>query len=142
MVPLSSTMMRIPLAALLFGWPLISAPLYSAPAASCSRCGWSPPRTRFTQTVRPGSDLIRIIRLAQPDTSILLEDGVYSLDGTLQILTPGVVLRGKSGDRSRVSLRGLAIGEQRVRIAVSIEAPRATLADLSIGLVGWHGIQV
>src|SRR4051812_2455374 len=104
MIPLSSKLMRIPLAALLFGWPLVSTPLYSAPAATCSRCGWSPPQTRFTLTVRPGSDLNRIIRQAQPDTSILLEDGVYSLDSTLQILNPGVVLRGKSGDRSRVSL--------------------------------------
>jgi hypothetical protein len=71
----------------------------------------------------------------------MLEDGTYPLDGvTLDIVIPRLVLRGKNGSRSRVSIQGRGMGERVV--ALSISAPETTLADLTISQVGFHGIQV
>ncbi len=114
----------------------------SATADPCPRCGWSPPETSVTVSVRPNQDLYQILSRAQPSTTILLEDGVYRLGGALQVLSPDIVLRGRSGDRSKVVLSGASMTEKQVLIGISVEAPRFTLADLTIARVGRHGVQI
>ena len=114
----------------------------SAQAAPCPRCGWSPPETRVTIPVRPNQDLYKILSQARPGTTVLLEDGVYRLGGALQVVAPDIVLRGRSGDRSRVILTGQSMTENRVLVGISVEAPRFTLADLTVARVGHHGIQI
>ena len=53
-----------------------------------------------------------------------------------------MVLRGLSGDPGRAILRGDAIDEPAIGVALSVSAPRVTLADLTVGLVHWHGVQI
>jgi hypothetical protein len=86
-------------------------------------------------------ELRRAVGRAGPGTTILLEDGVYQLNGEqLDISVRGLVLRGKQGQRSRVLLRGRGMNERMA--AISVSAPDATLADMTISQVGFHGIQV
>ena len=114
-----------------------------APAGACERCGWSPPKTEATITVRPADDLMTVLRSrARPDTTVLLEDGTYRLGGSLDIPYAGLVLRGKRGDRSSVAIVGDGMASNSVPVAISVSAPRVTLADLTIGLVRNHGVQV
>ncbi len=123
-------------------WIIGSDRSLGAATAGCPRCGWASSKGVAFVTLKPGDDLWDALHRAKPGTTVLLEDGTYNLRGALQIIAPDIVMRGKSGDRSKVVLRGESMGEQKVRIAVSIDAPRVTLADLSIGLVGWHGVQI
>lgn len=111
-------------------------------AAECPRCGWSPPETTATIPIRPNQDLYKALSQARPGTTILLEDGVYQLGGALQVLAPDIVLRGRSGDRSKVVLTGRSMTEQLVLVGISVEAPRFTLADLTVARVGRHGVQI
>ena len=116
-------------------------PAAAAPAA-CPRCGWTPASTVAVQHVRSVLELYRAVGGARGATTILLADGEYMLDRMLDVQTPGVVIRGASGDPSKVVLRGAGMTEGQVGVAVSISAPNVTVADLTIGYVGFHGIQV
>jgi hypothetical protein len=87
------------------------------------------------------SELRVAIGRANPDLTILLEDGVYDLHGArLEIHVPGLVLRGEKGRLSRVLLRGRGTSERLE--AIFVNAPRVTVADLAISRVGLHGIHV
>ena len=87
-------------------------------------------------------DLRRAVNRAKPESTILLGDGLYQLDGvTLDIPVRGLVLRGEKGRQSRVLIRGRGMGERMVAVSVS-GSPGVTLADLTIGQVGFHGVQV
>ena len=78
---------------------------------------------------------------AERGTTILLEDGVYRLDGgRLAVQVPGLVLAGKNGDASRVVIQGRGMDERME--AIFVNAPKVTLADLTISQVGYHGIHV
>jgi hypothetical protein len=86
-------------------------------------------------------ELRRTLQRVKPDTTILLDNGVYRLAGNqLDLAVPGLVLRGKSGDRSKVILRGNGMTERMVGISVS--APDVVVADLTVSDVGFHGVQV
>jgi hypothetical protein len=87
------------------------------------------------------NELRRALQRAKPGTTILLENGEYPLAGNqVDLAVPGLVVRGKSGDRSKVTLRGKGMKERMVGISVS--APCVTVADLTITQVGFHGVQV
>jgi hypothetical protein len=60
----------------------------------------------------------------------------------LDITTPQVVVRGGDGDPSKVVIRGGGMAERQVGVAISVTAPDVTIADVTIGYVGFHGIQV
>ncbi len=108
---------------------------------ACARCGWAPPHSEATVTVRGVKELRGVVARAKPDTTILLEDGTYQLNGDqLDLSVQGLVLRSKKGRQARVVIRGRGMNERMV--AVSVSAPRVTVADLTIGHVGFHGIQV
>jgi len=68
--------------------------------------------------------------------------GEYRLDRMLDISTPSLVLRGADHDFSKTILRGAGMTEQAVGVAISVSAPQVTIADMTIGYVGFHGIQV
>jgi hypothetical protein len=126
-------------AAIMFGSLTCSAPAQQV--EPCARCGWVPPQTRVNVTVRTVNELHRAVARAKPGTTILLEDGVYRLDGAqLEIPVTGLVLRGIKGKQARVLLRGRGTDDRIV--AISITAAKVTLADLTISHVGLHGIQV
>jgi hypothetical protein len=92
--------------------------------------------------VRSVAELQDAVRAAAPDSIIMLEDGIYELNSTLELRVPGLVLRGRSTDSSRTVIRGGGMTEKRVGVAVAVSAPRVTIAYLSAGLVGFHAVQV
>jgi hypothetical protein len=111
-------------------------------APACPRCGWSPPTTAQTITVRTTAELERAVATAASSTTILLQDGTYRLSRQLDFARPKVVLRGLNGDRTSVLLRGEGMQERTVGVAVSISASEVVIADVTIGNVGFHGVQV
>ncbi len=108
----------------------------------CRRCGWKAAETPTTVRVSTSTELLQALSKVSPQTTILLADGTYTLDRSFDISTPDIVLRSASGQRERVILRGSGMDEQQIGSALSISAPRVTIADLSIGMVKFHGIQV
>jgi hypothetical protein len=127
-------------ATVLLGWLAWTGAAWGQ-SETCPQCDWAPPRTATRLIVRTMDGLREAVRRARPGTTVLIEDGVYNLDGvSLDITVPRVVLRGRNGPRSRALLRGRGMGERMV--ALSVSAPETTLADLTISQVGFHGIQV
>jgi len=121
---------------------VILVALGTAPARQpVHRCDWTPPVTDRSVTVSNTRGLVRAIARAEPQTTILLEDGEYRLDDTLDLNVWGTVLRGLSGDRSRVVIRGDGM-RGAVGVALSVSATDVTIADLTIRDVSHHGIQV
>jgi hypothetical protein len=118
------------------------APPSDAAPTPCPRCAWTAPSTARTVRVATVPQLEAAVRAAQPGTTILIGDGQYRLDAMLHIAVPHVVLRGAGGDAARVVLRGDGMAERRVGVAISVGAPDVVIADLTVGFVGYHGIQV
>jgi hypothetical protein len=110
--------------------------------AACSRCGWRPRETRVEKIVSTLGQLQAAVKHALPSTTITIAPGTYYLTEPIDLSVSGVVLRGAEGDRSRVTLRGEGPAENRVRVAISISARDVTIADLTVGYVGKHGVQV
>ncbi len=108
----------------------------------CPRCGWAPRPTPAVRHVHTVAELYDAVQRARPDTTILVEPGEYRLDRMLDFATSRVALRGADGDSSHVVLRGARMTEGQVGVAVSVSAPDITISDLTIGYVGFHGIQV
>jgi hypothetical protein len=67
---------------------------------------------------------------------------VYRLTAPLDVAAPGVVVRGRSGDRDRVVLSGGGMLADHVGVAIAISAPDVTVMDLTAGWVKYHGIQI
>jgi hypothetical protein len=111
-------------------------------SAACRRGDWTPPLTQDTVIVRTVPQLHDALRRVRPDTTILLEGGDYRLERGLDIATPRVVIRARGGEPSSVKIHGDSMREKRVGVAISVSAPDVTIADLTVGDVGFHGIQV
>jgi Right handed beta helix region len=114
----------------------------SVQAAECNRCGWAPPKSKHHVGVKDVAELRAAVGRAQPGWTILLRDGIYQLDQPLFIHVPDLVIRGLSGNRSKVVIRGSGMTEGRVGVALSVDAPRVVLADFSVGWTGFHAIQI
>ena len=111
-------------------------------AEACRVCGWRPPSTRLQVVVSTPAELQAAVKLAKPDTTIVIQPGVYHLIGALDITVPNVVLRGAGSDRADVVLRGDGMSNDHVRVGISIGAPHVTIANLSVGDVAFHGVQI
>lgn len=75
--------------------------------------------------------------------TVLLADGVYTVNDTLQILCDRVVLRSAGGDRDAVTIRGPNEGiGATVFNLFYVPADNFTIADVTFGYCRWHGIQV
>src|SRR5689334_11294799 len=68
----------------------------------CPHCGWSPPATTLAVNVKSAAELESAVATAASGTTIMVQDGTYRLSRSLDFARPGVVLRGLSGDRSKV----------------------------------------
>lgn len=137
------------IAALALTWALVvtglaQTPAPAAPGAAtpCPRCGWLPPAAKRTVVVRTVGELEQAVRGAREGDEILLADGRYSLQRTIEISVPGVTLRSQSGDRTRVILHGRGMTGDTVGVAVAAGASRVTIADVTIRSVGFHPVQV
>jgi hypothetical protein len=127
-------------AAALAGTALAGAALGPAPepADPCA----PPARPGRAVPVSSVAELEDRIQSARSGDTILVADGRYRLRRTIDIATPDVTLRGRSGDRTRVTLHGGGMTGDDVGVAVSVSAPGVTLADLTIRDVGYHAVQV
>jgi hypothetical protein len=114
----------------------------SCPGDPCARCGWQAVCRLPPVSVRSVGGLFEAVKRARPGATILLADGEYRLPRILDIPTPGVTLRSRTGNRDAVVLRGGGMTEQQVGVAVSVSAADITLADLTIGWVRYHAVQV
>lgn len=108
----------------------------------CPRCGWKPPITKWGVRVSTVAELEQAAAMVPASTTILVQDGTYHLTRQLHFERPDVVLRGESGDRAKVIIRGDGMLERKVGVAVSIAAANIVVADLTISNVGFHGVQV
>ncbi len=91
-------------------------------------------------TVAPSqaASLPGIVAGAVSGTTILLQDGVYNLNGNLIFATPKVTLRSQSGNREAVILDGgYTAGE-----IVYINSANITIADLTIQRAFYHPIHI
>ncbi|QDV39721.1 right-handed parallel beta-helix repeat-containing protein [Tautonia plasticadhaerens] len=111
-------------------------------ADRCPECGWQPRTTETSVEVGTAEELIAAVGRARPNTTIFLRDGVYQINRWFEVAVPDIVIRGRSGDRNKVVLRGPGVDEHQVGTILSVGAPRVTIADLSVGLVAHHGVQV
>ncbi len=92
---------------------------------SCT--GPSYPATTHTVTIGPLGSLPATVAAAQPGTTILLQDGTYKLTAAVPLDKPRLVLRGASGDRTKVILDGGGASQ-----LLTISASDVVVADLSI----------
>ena len=127
------------LALLLF---VVTTATAAASEESCQPASWKRPKDARTVTVRNADELVAAVRRAEPGTVVLLGDGEYRLRSSLDFAKPDVVLASESGHRDRVVIRGDGMNEKSVGVALSISASRVTIADLTVGNVGYHGIQI
>jgi len=101
-----------------------------------------PDRPGRSINVRSVDELERATSTARTGDTILINDGRYRLRHSLDIAVPGVSIRGKSNDRSKVVLHGGGMVGDDIGVALSISAPDITIADVTIRDVGFHAIQV
>jgi hypothetical protein len=73
--------------------------------------------------------------------TILIEDGTYQLSNMLYITADDVTFRGKSGNRDSVVLRGNGM-DGSVSHVFLVAGKNFTVADLTLGWVFYHGVQV
>ena len=122
-----------------------TAPQISGPGLSdSSNCVRTPPASVGTLvTVSNVAELRNAVEQAnqQGNMTIQLEDGTYTLDEMLWLSGSGVTFRSSSGNRDGVVLRG-----QGMRGGVShifnVAGSNFTVADLTLGWVANHGIQI
>ena len=74
-----------------------------------------------------------------PDTTILIADGTYDLNGAyLRLSVPGITLRSASGNRGAVVLDGNYVTTEIAQIVAS----NITIADLTLREALWHPVHV
>ncbi len=83
------------------------------------------------------NDLLSKISSAQSGTTLLLADGVYTLQSnqSLEINTPGLSIRSATGNREAVRIEG---GYNNI----SVNVDEFTVADLTLSQPTYHNIQV
>ncbi len=95
-----------------------------------------------TVSVRTVWELENAVTSAIPGTTILVEDGVYHLTKPLMFVKDSVSLRSKSGDRDKVFLRGKGMTSSGPPHVITIYASDIVVADVTLGMVPFHGIQI
>lgn len=95
--------------------------------------------------VSPTDNLGQLLYDAAPNTTFLLNDGIYKVVSNIQIRAEGTTARSKSGNRAAVVLDGNNGGQPLARDdftpeILQIRASDVTLADLTIRYARDHGI--
>lgn len=92
--------------------------------------------------VRNVTELENAVTNAIEEMTILIEDGTYKLTKPLIIQKNKIVLKGKNGDRSQVILKGEGMASDHPPHAIAIYSSDVIVADLTLGWVPYHGIQI
>ena len=75
--------------------------------------------------------------------TILVLDGVYSLNGTLNVTAPNVTIAGRSGIRENVVIQGDAMSHTaRIGNLIRVSARNFRLSDVTLQKSGFHLIQI
>lgn len=110
-------------------------------------CEFNPPPTTYNDTVSNVSELDAAITNASNNngnTTIWLEDGNYVLTNALLFIgshMQNLTIRSVSGNRDNVSIRGQGMNGNVTHI-FNVAASNFTVADISIGEVFYHAIQI
>jgi len=111
--------------------------------SQCSRTPLPPPAGSTTQ-VATMTELRAALNAANSsggNHSILLEDGTYFLDEMLHVTADRITVRSLSGIREAVQIWGAGMGGSIAHVFL-ISASHFTCADLTLGRVANHGIQI
>lgn len=121
----------------LLAWGMGAPPAYAQAPLSCPPLAFPPEETWQVIAGGDTAALLRALHAARPGAQLLLADGIYRLGPrqTLQIDTPGVAVRGLSGDRDKVIIEGGYNG-------VTVNARGAVVADLTVREPRRHAVQV
>ncbi len=116
------------------------------PAVVESNCDCDPLDTIVgdTVTVSTASELVSAVSTANSsggNRTILLDDGTYTLTSMLYITGDDVVLRSTSGNRTAVTIQGAGMSGNVPHVFL-IGGSNITIADISLGEVANHGIQL
>ena len=75
--------------------------------------------------------------------TILVRDGIYSLNGTLNVTAPNVTIAGQSGARANVVIQGDAMGPgARIGNLIRVAGRNFRLSDVTLQKSGFHLIQI
>ena len=101
------------------------------------------PRAGAAVTVDTVAQLVQAVAAAnaEGDKNILVQDGTYTLGSALVIRSDGVTVRGASGNRDAVILRGTGM-EGDVSHIFLVEADNFTARDMTLRDVYYHAIQM
>lgn len=115
-----------------------------ATAVSGGSCGALTAPTTKTYEVNTAAELGHAVRKANRaggNRTIRLANGTYTLKQMLRITAPNISIRGASGVRGDVVLRGAGMNGGVPHIFL-VQADSFTVADLTLGWVANHGIQI
>ncbi len=100
--------------------------------------------TGDTVTVSTVDELVNAVNNANSsggNITVLIKNGTYYLNSSLYITSPDVTFRSVSGNRDDVIISGNGM-DGSVPHVFGISASGVTVADLTLGWVYYHGIQV
>jgi hypothetical protein len=106
--------------------------------ASCKRTPLPPPSGPIV-VVNPAVNINDVIANATGNTTVLFEDGTYTLDRTLVIDGDNIAMRSASGNRGSVVLRGHGLAGSVTDIFMVL-GDGFVVADMTIGWVSDHAI--
>ena len=122
--------------------------------AGCA-AGWAAPGYGERLTITTGTvysvgtltqlkNAVSTANSAGVPATILVSNGTYTLDiPVLHLYCPDLIIRGASGDRDAVVIRGPDEGPSATATHVFlVSTSRVTIADMTLGYCRWHGIQV
>jgi hypothetical protein len=116
------------------------------PEPSGSGCDCAPLEIATGESITVSSVAELVAAVATVNTTggnrtVLIEDGYYSLTSMLYILADNVMFRSSSGNRSGVTLVGQGMNGNVSHVFL-VGGSHITIADISLGEVANHGIQV
>lgn len=122
-----------------------TSPSGGFPSQGTSNCTLTPlpAPTTATVTVSTAAELVNAVQQANNsgNLTIFLEDGTYSLEQMLWISGNNVTFRSRSGNRDAVIIRGQGM-YGGVSHIFNVPGDNFTLADMTIGWVANHGVQI
>lgn len=102
----------------------------------------APPLPQPTGTMHRVSDtasLVAAAGAAKPGDTILLVDGLYPLERTVDFRTDRLTIRSASGNRDKVVLDGAGVLGEGLRVN---GCSGVTIADLTVQNIRWNGIKI
>lgn len=119
----------------------------TSPAMAAGTCAPFPAADGATVTVSTTAELQNAVNNLTSGTTILIADGTYELTNTLNLRgVSNVVIRGASGNRDAVVLRGRGMANSNYgnvpHVLAVYDADDVTIADLTLQDAYYHLVQV